>query len=169
MTPSQTSSEATYQLKRSMSDDRIASAMLSSIRLDDEDETTKGDDEIEGEHDKMVSREVELILSAIRATNGDIHHPVFVGFLNRLVETLTKEQGSESNGNERILTSLYHGVLVKAMRYSVSNRGWRTVLAKPAEINCKIEFQHGLYHLGIYDASGNPILSGYIIAKRKNT
>lgn len=109
MTPSQTSSEATYQLKRSMSDDRIASAMLSSIRLDDEDETTtKGDDEIEGKHDKMVRREAELIQSAIRATNGDIHHPVFVGFLNRLVETLTKEQGSESNSRVWPSTLSHH-------------------------------------------------------------
>ena len=152
-----------------MSDERVASAMLSSIRLDDDKEVAKSDSEIEEKHEKVVKRELDLVVSAFKATNGCANHPVFVGFLNRLVETLTEEQGSEPNGSESLLPSLYHGGLIKAMRYSVSDRGWRTVLAMPAKIVCKIVIQHGQYHLGIYDASGNPVLSGYIIAKQKNT
>ena len=152
-----------------MSDERVASAMLSSIRLDDDEKVAKSDSEIDEKREKMVKRELDLVASAFKATNGDTNHPVFIGFLNRLVETLTEEQGSVSNGSESLLPSLYHGGVIKAMRYSVSDRGWRTVLATPAKIVCKIVIQHGKYHLGVYDASGNPVLSGYIIAKRKNT
>lgn len=153
-----------------MSDELFASAKLSLVRISDE---TEGDvernDESEGKYSKTVQRHINLVVSAINATNGETNHPVFLAFLNRLVESLTEEHGSEPSSTCSSGVTLYHANLFKVMRYSVSDRSWRTVLAKPASIMCKIVIQHGQYRLGVYDASGSPVLAGYVVAKQKNT
>ena len=141
-----------------MADELIVSARLSSIRLHDEkEEDIDHKNEATETYSKMIKREMELLASAIMATNGNTDHPIFIGFLNRIVASLTEPYGPlESKGGETIHPTLYRSGLLKAMRYIVSNGGWRAVLKKPANIICQIMIKHERYHIGVYDTSWTP-------------
>ena len=157
-----------------MNADQVAE-MLSSVRLREDNagasEEEAGEDadycalkKVENEYERTTQYLLKFVASAIKASDGNMQHFVVAGALKALHDHLTSSFWSERVGTSITITpNLYESSVSLIKRFSRSSSDWILVAKAPeAEITCIIQVKNGWYHLGVYDASLKPAVSGYI-------
>lgn len=156
-----------------MNADQVAE-MLSSVRLREdnaggnEEEGEDGDhfalNEVEAQYKSTTQYLLKFLVSAIKASDGNMQHSIVSGALKALRDHLTSSFWAERIGTSITITpNLYENNVDLIKRFSVSSSSWLLVAKAPeAEIRCIVQIKNGWCHLGVYDSTLRPAASGYI-------